>query len=96
MREEKDLRHSVSGRGRLFSLVGVVDRMDKIDRMVVGNELQRVGNAVYEIVLLDSRHVVVPGCIPNMQRRAEFYPICSYPRLGTPTSPCGVPILTIE
>jgi hypothetical protein len=49
----EDLRDSVLRCGRLLALVGAAERADIVDRVIVGDELQRVGNALNEIRLLE-------------------------------------------
>jgi hypothetical protein len=49
----EDLRDGVLRRGRLLSLVRAAERADVVGRVVVGDELQRVGDALDEIRLLD-------------------------------------------
>ncbi len=55
-RVDQDLGHGVTGRWRLFAQVGFVHRLDEIHGVVVGNELQGVGNALNQVVLLDHGH----------------------------------------
>ncbi|MND48602.1 hypothetical protein D3C80_395270 [compost metagenome] len=55
-RVDQDLRHGVTGRWRFFAQVGLVHRLDEIHGVVVGNELQGVGNALNQVVLLDHGH----------------------------------------
>ncbi|MNQ48111.1 hypothetical protein D3C85_619780 [compost metagenome] len=55
-RVDQDLRHGVTGRWRFFAQVGFVHRLDEIHGVVVGNELQGVGNALNQVVLLDHGH----------------------------------------
>jgi len=49
----EDLRDGVLGCGRLLALVRATERADVVDRVVVRDELQRVGNALNQIRLLD-------------------------------------------
>ena len=55
-RVDQDLRHRVARRGRLLLLVGARHAANEIRRMVVGNVLQSVGDALDKIVLLDDGH----------------------------------------
>ena len=50
-RVDQYLRHGVFRRGIGFPLVGIVDGLHEVDRMVVGNELQRVRHAVDQVTL---------------------------------------------
>ena len=60
-RIDQDLRDGVA-RGRvLLAPVSLVHAADKVQRVVIGNVLQRVGNAVDQIVLLDGGHVERAG-----------------------------------
>ena len=52
-RVDQDLRHRVARGGRLLFLVGARQALDEVDRVVVGDVLQRVGDALDEVVLLD-------------------------------------------
>ena len=52
-RIDENLRHRILCGGRLFPFVGLVQRPDVIDRMVVGNKLERVGDALDEVFLPD-------------------------------------------
>ena len=49
----EDLRDGIFRRGRLLALVGSAERADVVRGVVVGDELQRVGDALDEIRLLD-------------------------------------------
>ena len=53
----EDLRDRVLGRGRLLALVGARQRADVVGRVVVGDELQRVGDALDQVLLRDRGHV---------------------------------------
>ena len=53
---DQDLRQCVFCRRGLFPLPGTMHRGDKILRMVVGNELQRIRNAVDQVIGFDSGH----------------------------------------
>ena len=55
-RIDENLRHRVFGGGVLFHLPGFVHRLHKIERMVVRDELQRIGDAVDHILLLNDCH----------------------------------------
>src|SRR5690606_25717197 len=57
-RVDQNLRHGVLGSLGFFTLVGLIHGLDKVQRMVVGNVLQGVSNALYKIVLLDYCHVL--------------------------------------
>jgi hypothetical protein len=48
----QNLRHRIPGSGRGLSLVSRVNRFDEIDRMVVGNKLQRVLDALNDVLFL--------------------------------------------
>src|SRR5688572_23953035 len=52
----EDLRDRVLRRGRLLALIGAAQRADVVRRVVVGDELQRVGDALHEVGPLDRRH----------------------------------------
>jgi hypothetical protein len=49
----QDLRDGVLRRRRLLALVGTAERADIVGGVIVGDELQRVGDALDEIRLLD-------------------------------------------
>src|SRR5262249_8996327 len=53
----QDLRDGVLGSRRLFALVSLAERADVVHRMVVRDELERLGDAVDEVVLPDGSHV---------------------------------------
>jgi hypothetical protein len=54
---DQDLRHGVFRGGVGFLLVGNVHGLDEVDRVVVGNELQRVGYTFDQVVCTDhGRH----------------------------------------
>jgi hypothetical protein len=55
-RVHQDLHDSITRRGRLLLLIGPSQRFDEVDWVVVGDELQRVSNALDKIVLLDDGH----------------------------------------
>ncbi|MCY1466443.1 hypothetical protein D9M71_847510 [compost metagenome] len=55
-RVDQDLGDGVTGSRRLFAQVGLVHGLDEIHGVVVGNELQCVGNALNQVVLLDHGH----------------------------------------
>ena len=55
-RVDEDLRDGIARGGRLLFFVGARQALDEIDRMVVGNVLQSVSNALDEVVLLDDGH----------------------------------------
>jgi len=52
----EDLRDGVLGRGRLLALVGAAERADVVDGMVVGDELQGIGNALQQVLAPDGGH----------------------------------------
>jgi hypothetical protein len=52
----KDLRDRVLGSRRFLDCIGVGKRLDVIDRMVLGNILQRFGYTLDQVLLLDRRH----------------------------------------
>ena len=56
-RIDEDLRNRVLGGGRLLFQIRLVQRLDVIDRMVVADELERVGDGRDEIFLFDGGHV---------------------------------------
>ena len=56
-RIDENLRHCIF-RGRvLLNLPGAMDSLNKIKRVVVGNELQGIGDAINQILLFDHRHL---------------------------------------
>ena len=55
-RVDQDLRHGVAGSRRFFAQVGLMHGLDEIDRVVVGDELQGIGDALDQVVLLDHGH----------------------------------------
>ncbi|MNO73166.1 hypothetical protein D3C76_641260 [compost metagenome] len=55
-RVDQDLGDGVTGSRRLFAQVSLVHGLDEIHGVVVGNELQGVGNALNQVVLLDHGH----------------------------------------
>jgi len=59
-RVDQDLRHGVACSRRLFPKVGFMHRLNEIDGMVIGNELQSVGDALNQVVLLDHGHAARP------------------------------------
>jgi len=59
-RVDQNLRHGVAGGRGFFTLVGFVHRLDEIHGMVVRNELQSVGDALNQVVLLDHGHAARP------------------------------------
>ncbi len=55
-RVDEDLRHGIL-RGRiLLPFVGGVHGLDEVERMIVGDELKGVGDALDQVVLLDRGH----------------------------------------
>jgi hypothetical protein len=55
-RVDQDLGDRVTRGGRLFAQVGLVHGLDEVDGVVVRDELQGVGNALNQVVLLDHGH----------------------------------------
>jgi hypothetical protein len=55
-RIDQDLRHRVPSGGRLFFFIRTRQVLNEIDRVVVGNVLQTVGNTLDKVVLLDDCH----------------------------------------
>ena len=55
------LGDGVARRWRLFFLISASQRLDEIDRVVVGDKLQGVGYALDEIVLPDDGHDRLAG-----------------------------------
>src|SRR3990167_559631 len=55
-RVDQDLRHGVLGCWRFFAQVGLMHGLDKIHGVVIGDELQGVGDALDQVVLLDHGH----------------------------------------
>ena len=49
----QNLGHGILGRLGLFLLVGLVHGLNEILRVVIGNELQRIGYAFDQVVLAD-------------------------------------------
>ena len=52
----QDLRDGVFGRRRLLALVGARQVLEIVRRVVIGNELQRIGDALHEIGFTDDGH----------------------------------------
>src|SRR6187551_408721 len=50
-RVDQDLRHSIFGGFTLLALIGLVHCLNEIYGVVVGNKLQRIGDAVDQILL---------------------------------------------
>ena len=65
-RVDENLRHRVLGSRITLHLPGAVDGLHKIEGVIVGDKLQRVGDAVDEILLFDYGHRagVLPTAIP--------------------------------
>ncbi|MCY1400498.1 hypothetical protein D9M71_155880 [compost metagenome] len=59
-RVDQDLRHGIARGGRLFAQVGLVHGLDEVHGVVVGDELQGVGDTLDQIVLLDHGHEGAP------------------------------------
>ena len=55
-RVDQDLGDGVTRSRRLFTQIGLVHGLDEIDGVVVRNELQGVGDALNQVVLLDHGH----------------------------------------
>ena len=55
----EDLRDRVLRRRRLLGVVGRAERLDVVERVVVGDELQRVGDALDEVLLADRRSLAM-------------------------------------
>ena len=93
----EDLRDRVLRRRRLLGRVGVAERLDVVERMVVGDVLQRVGDALDEVLLLDRRHgwwsTQTAGETPGKARRIRlmrFYHRGPLIRLRATTAGCRV------
>jgi hypothetical protein len=50
------LRDGIASGWRFFKLVGSAQRLDVVHRMVVGDVLQGIGDAVDDVLLFDDRH----------------------------------------
>ena len=59
---DQNLRHGVLGRGIELHLVGLVHPLNKIYRVVIGDELQRIGDAVNQILLTNHGHYQFCSC----------------------------------
>ncbi len=59
----QDLRHRILGGGVLLHLPGAVHGLYEVQRVIVGNELQGVGDAVDKIILTDNGHGRSPCCL---------------------------------
>src|SRR5690606_9251419 len=55
-RVDQNLRHGITRCRRLLALIGLMHRLDEVYGMVVGDILQRIGNALDQIILLDNGH----------------------------------------
>jgi len=68
----EDLRDRVLRRRPLLELIGPPERADIVHRVVVGDELERVGDRLDNIVLLDDRHVTPrkTACAPPSKAHA--------------------------
>src|SRR5690606_26062388 len=53
----EDLSHRVLGCGRLFPLICIMHSLDKINGVIVGNKLQRISNAIDQIILTNDGHL---------------------------------------
>src|SRR5690606_31349605 len=75
---DQDLRHGGFGCRGFLTLVGFMNRLDEVQRVVVGNVLQAVCNTLNEIVLANDGHgpllsrntAWVSGCA----KRPDFTP----------------------
>ena len=56
-RIDQDLRNRIARRRVFLALVGFVHGSNEVQRVIVGNVLQRVGDAFDQIVLLDNGHL---------------------------------------
>ena len=66
----QDLRDRILGCRALLCLVGLAQRADVIHRVVVGDELQRVGHAFDEIIFANYRHVAHRRAPPADRNRS--------------------------
>jgi len=55
-RVDQDLRHGILGGLVFFTLVGGVDGLNEVYRVVVGDVLQGISDALDEVVFLDDGH----------------------------------------
>nr|GFD43120.1 hypothetical protein [Tanacetum cinerariifolium] len=55
-RVDQDLGHGVARGRRFFAQVGLMHGLNEIDGVVIGDELQGVGNALNQVILLDHGH----------------------------------------
>ena len=55
-RIDQDLRDGIARRRVFLALVGLVHGANEIERMVIGNVLQGVGDAVDQVVLFNDGH----------------------------------------
>ncbi len=55
-RVDQNLGNRVAGSRRFFTQVGLVHGLDEIDGVVVRDELQGIGDALNQVVLLDHGH----------------------------------------
>jgi len=83
-RIDQDLGDGVLGRRRLFALIGRGQAADIVDRVVITDVLQRVGDRLDEVVLADGGHGRRPG-----ESAAHFSP--SRPSAGARSSARAVP-----
>ena len=74
-RVDQDLRHRILRRWVLLHFPGAVNRLHKIQWVIVGDELQCIGDTVDEILLFDDRH---NGAMPPFSVFTA-YPACSLP-----------------
>ena len=61
-RIDQNLSHGVFRCLGLFAVIGLFYRLNKIHRMIVGNILQRVGNAVDKVLLANNSHADFNPC----------------------------------
>src|SRR5690554_1674679 len=52
-RIDQNLRHRIFGGGILLTLISLVNSLDKINGVIIRNKLQRISNAVDQILLAD-------------------------------------------
>src|SRR5690606_32528302 len=52
-RIDQNLRHRIFGGGILLTLISLVNSLDKINGVIIRNKLQRISNAVNQILLAD-------------------------------------------
>ena len=52
----QNLRHGIAGRLGLLPLIGLMHRLNEINRVIIGNVLQRIGYTLDHIILFDNSH----------------------------------------